>query len=83
MRITVRTGGLLSQYLPAGSARNQANLELEEGATPFDVMKRLGLPETRTYLVVLNGTLVPKAERERRPLAENDELSILPPLKGG
>ena len=83
MRITVRTGGLLSQYLPAGSGRNQANLELEEGATPFDVMRRLGLPETRTYLVVLNGTALPKAERTRRPLAENDELAILPPLKGG
>ncbi len=83
MRITVKTGGILGRYLPPGGARNQAHLDVEEGATPIDVMKRLGLPETRTYLVVLNGTLVPKAERERRPLAENDELSILPPLKGG
>ena len=38
-----------------------------KGATPFDVMTRLGLPETRNYLVVLNGTAIPKAERLSRP----------------
>ena len=83
MRITVRTGGLLGQYLPAGSERNQADLEVEDGTTPLDVMTRLGMPTERTYMVVLNGAAISKADRARRQLAEDDNLAILPPLKGG
>lgn len=83
MRITVRTSGLLRKYLPPGSNGNLAQLDVAEGATPSHVMQRLGFPEERRYLVVVNGTAVPKAERESRPLAENDELAILPPIKGG
>lgn len=83
MLINVRTGGVLGQYLPAGSEKNRANLDIEAGATPRDVMEKLGFPAERTYLVILNGTAIPKAERESRALAEDDELAILPPLKGG
>ncbi len=83
MRITVRTGGVLGQYLPAGGERNRASLEIEPDTTPRDVMEKLGFPAERTYLVILNGTAIPKAARESRALAEDDELAILPPLKGG
>ncbi len=83
MRITVRTGGVLGQYLPAGGEANRARLEIEPGQTAGDVMDKLGFPPERTYLVILNGTAIPKAERETRALAEDDELAILPPLKGG
>jgi thiamine biosynthesis protein ThiS len=83
MLINVRTGGVLGQYLPAGSEKNRASLEVEAGTTASDVMAQLGFPAERTYLVILNGTAIPKAERETRALAEDDELAILPPLKGG
>jgi len=83
MRITVRTGGVLGQYLPAGGEKNRAGLEIEPGQTARDVMETLGFPAERTYLVILNGIALPKAERESRALAEDDELAILPPLKGG
>lgn len=83
MRISLRTGGVLGQYLPPGSEKNRGTLEVEPGTTPRDVMEKLGFPAERTYLVILNGTAIPKAERESRALAEDDELAILPPLKGG
>jgi sulfur carrier protein ThiS len=83
MRITVRTAGVLGQYLPAGGEANRASLEVAPGATAHDVMADLGFPPERSYLVILNGTAIPKAERESRALAEDDELAILPPLKGG
>jgi sulfur carrier protein ThiS len=83
MRITVRTGGVLGQYLPPGGEANQASLEVAPGATAKDVMAELGFPAERTYLVILNGTALPKAERETRALADNDELAVLPPLTGG
>ncbi|MFQ6023035.1 MAG: MoaD/ThiS family protein [Acidiferrobacterales bacterium] len=83
MRIKVRTTGLLGKYLPPGSVKNLAELEVADGATPFDVIKQLGMPLDGNYLVALNGNVVPKSERDTRTLAENDKLSIMPPLKGG
>ena len=83
MRIKVRTAGNLGRYLPSGSAQNQAALEVAEGATPADVIAQLGMPADGSYLVVLNGKGVAKAERADRRLAENDDLAIMPPLRGG
>jgi sulfur carrier protein ThiS len=83
MKVRVKTGGLLGQYLPPGSARNSAEIDVGEDATPLDVMRHLGLPLEQIYLVSLNGTLVHKGERGRRRLADGDQLVIMPPLRGG
>ncbi|MEM7223688.1 MAG: MoaD/ThiS family protein [Pseudomonadota bacterium] len=83
MKISLKTSSSLAKYLPAGSVGNKAELEVEEGATPQGVMRQLGLPEGATYLVVLNGENVPKADQVARQLADNDALAIMPPLKGG
>ena len=83
MRISLKTSSSLGKYLPAGSAGNRAELELAEGATPADVIRQLGMPEGSSYLIVVNGTNVTKAERATRQLADNDDLAIMPPLKGG
>ena len=83
MKLAIRTGGLLGKYLPAGSARNSAELELPEGMTAAGVIARLGLPPEGSYLVIHNGTAVPKAARADCALGDGDELAIMPPLKGG
>ncbi len=83
MKIAVRTGGLLGKYLPEGSARNSAELEVPAGASARDVIERLGMPSDGGYLVIHNGVAVPKAARADCRLAEADELAIMPPLKGG
>ena len=83
MRINIKTAGLLGKYLPAGSERNKAELEVADGTTPIDVMRQLGMPLEASYLVSLNGSALPKAERETRALSADDTLAIMPPLKGG
>ena len=83
MHVTVRTAGLLGRYLPPGSAGNEARLEVDSGATPLDVMRRLELPEGERYLIMLNGQVVPAAQRPTVRLSDGDELGIFPPLKGG
>lgn len=83
MKITVKTAGNLGKYLPPGASGNLAELEVAEGATPLDVIRQLGMPPDGSYLVILNGTGVPKAERESRSLAADDTLAIMPPLRGG
>ena len=83
IKIQLKTGGLLGEYLPAGSARNTAEMEVDDDATPLDVMKQLGMPMEDNYMISLNGTVVTRKERSSQPLAENDRLVIMPPLNGG
>ncbi len=83
MRIRLRTSGIFSERLPTGSKDDTIMIDLPEGSVPKDAIERLGLPADQSCLVVLNGSSVPKAERATRQLSENDELAIMPPLKGG
>jgi thiamine biosynthesis protein ThiS len=83
MRISLKVAGTIGRYLPAGSSGNTAQLDMAEGATPLQVMERLGMPPEGGYLVILNNTVVPKAERAERKLSDGDRLAIVPPLKGG
>ena len=83
IRIEVRTTGLLSDYLPAGSEKNVARIEVADGATPADVVKQLGMPVEENYLVSLNGNLVPRSWRSTQTLSENDALAIMSPIKAG
>ena len=83
MKITVKTAGTLGKYLPAGSAGNLADVDVPDDATPATVMAQLGFPLENSYLVILNGATVPKAERPTRRLTAGDKLSVMPPLKGG
>jgi sulfur carrier protein ThiS len=83
MKIQFKTGGLFIEHLPAGSSGGTVELEVPDGATPTDVMRRLGMPLDENYLVSLNGEVVVTSERDTRVLAEDDRLAIMPPLKGG
>ena len=83
MRISFKTAGLLVKYLPNGAKDRTATLDVAPGATPLDVIKQLGMPADGSYLVIHNGSSVPKAERATLTLADDDNLAIMPPLKGG
>lgn len=83
MKIQFKTGGLFVEHLPAGSSGGTAELEVPDGATPIDVMRQLGMPLDENYLVSLNGEVVASSERDTRVLAEEDQLAVMPPLKGG
>lgn len=83
MRIEVKATGMLTRHLPPERRGNVADFDIEDDATPADVLRLMQLPTDGSYLIVLNGENVPKAERATRRLAENDKLAIMPPLRGG
>ena len=83
MKIHLKTGGLLSKYLPPGSAANRAEIDIPTGTTPVGVMERLGIPADGHYLVIVNGTTLPENERRGTVLEDGDQLAIMPPLRGG
>lgn len=83
MKVTVKLYALLGKYLPPGSANNEADIEVDNGATPGTVMARLSLPPEHCHLVLVNGVFVPPGERDTRELADGDALAIWPPVAGG
>ena len=70
---------MFAAYLPPGSREGVAALDLPEGATVADVMRRLGIPADLTRVVVVNG----EDAAPERPLAPGDEVAVFPPLAGG
>jgi len=82
MNVRLRVSGAYAKYLPGGGRDNRAEIEAEDGATPQAIMTTLGFPDG-AYLISVNGTAVPKAERATKRLEGGDELAILVPLRGG
>jgi molybdopterin converting factor small subunit len=75
IQVHVKLMGMLKEKTPAGGM-----LELADGATVAAVLERLQIPPESVQLVTLNGQLV---RDPNRPLAVDDELTILPPVGGG
>lgn len=83
MKVTVKLFAMLSAYLPPGSGRHEAELEVPDGATPASLIEQLALPPKMTHLVLVNGVYVPPGERARLKLSNGDALAIWPPVAGG
>ncbi len=75
MIVHVKLMGVLKPKTPPGD-----QLELEEGASIEDVLRRLDVPAESVQIFTVNGSL----ERDRgRVLIDGDALSVLPPAGGG
>lgn len=79
MRIEVRLFATLADYLPAAGRGEGAALELPDGATLGDVVRRLGIPDDVPRLMLVNGM---DAAPDHR-LESGDVVAIFPPLAGG
>jgi len=78
----VKVTGVLEDHLPPNSS-NPRELDVKTDATPMDVVRHLRIPAADRYLIAVNGDVVPQSEHALRTLGENDNISIMPPLKGG
>jgi sulfur carrier protein ThiS len=83
MRITVKLFATLSRYLPPGTERNVAEIDVPAGSTVADVIARLGLPEEEVHMTLLDGRFVAPEERQKTTLAPGQALAIWPPVAGG
>ncbi|MGI9407134.1 MAG: sulfur carrier protein ThiS [Hyphomicrobiaceae bacterium] len=81
MKIHVETTDELSSLLPGSG--EETTLELRDSASPHDALAALGISKDDKYLLVVNGAVVPRAERDELIMNDGDTLQILPPLKGG
>ena len=69
----------LADYAPPGARGGSARVELSEGATVRDLLRRLRIPDEAPRLLLVNGHDVEPAAR----LNPGDVVDILPPLVGG
>ena len=79
MRVEVRLFATLISFLPPGSRDGAAILDVPDGSTIRDVVRRLGIPADLERVTLLNGAdSAPEA-----PLRAGDVLTVFPPLAGG
>jgi sulfur carrier protein ThiS len=83
VNIQFKLFAMLKDYLPEGAKGNQITLEVDEGTTAADLIKRHNMPPHLTHLVLLNGHYIEPGKRATTLLNEGDVLAIWPPIAGG
>ena len=83
MKLRVKLYASLKPYLPEGTPKNEADIEISEGASVQSVLDDLNMPEGLYKLVLVNGIFIAPGERASRGFAENDALAVWPPVAGG
>jgi sulfur carrier protein ThiS len=83
MQISVTLFGGLRHFLPAGSSFNKCKISIDDGASLEALLQRVPIPADKPYLVILNDEKVlPEAYAETLVQAD-DDIVLLPPIKGG
>ena len=83
MQVTVKLFGALRQYLPTGSGFNDCVLTTAEKPMLDEVLGMLSIPERKAYLVIVNDKKLNRTAYDSTQIQENDEIVLLPPIKGG
>ena len=79
MEIEVHLFANLADYGPPGARGGAARVELPEGATVRDLLRRLRIPDEGPRLFLVNGRDVDSGAT----LRSGDVVDVLPPLVGG
>ena len=79
MKVEVHLFATLTGFLPDGATGDGVALDVPEGSTVADIVRALEIPDNFDCVKVVNGHDVPSDQ----PLADQDVLSLFPPLVGG
>jgi molybdopterin converting factor small subunit len=79
MKVQVELYATLSKFLPPGAEGRKVTVDLPEGASVGDLLKRLRIPDGMAALLLVNGTHQPP----ETVLKGGETLAMFPPLAGG
>src|SRR5680860_709703 len=79
MKVSAVCFGEMREFLPPDAEGNRATLELDDAARVLDLVHLLGAPERLIYVLLVNG----ERGRLEDPLADGDEVTLMPPYSGG
>jgi sulfur carrier protein ThiS len=83
MDISVTLFGGLRHFLPAGSSFNKCTLPLEDGERLDALLAKLPIPPEKAYIVIINDQKVAREDYADIAIQAEDEVVLLPPIKGG
>lgn len=83
MKLRIKLYASLTRYLPPGTPKNEADIEISDGATVQSVLDGFNMPEGLYKLVLVNGVFIVPGERATRLFIEGDVFAIWPPVAGG
>ena len=78
MHLNIRLIGRLTEFEPSDGAVTFAH-----GASIIEVLSELGIPYDQVGPVSLNDSIVSKERWGATALSEGDQLTVMPPIKGG
>ena len=82
MEINVKLGGALKQY--ASGKGGTHSIESDSPITVAEAIAKVGVEEEADDVVVIvNDEVVPPSERLQFTLKDQDQLTLIPQLKGG
>ncbi len=80
---TLKLYASLSEFLPAGAVKNEAEIEVGKADSIARIIERYELPERLVHLVVIDGVYIEPEDRSLRILSPGEVLAIWPPVAGG
>ncbi len=83
MDISVTLFGGLRHYLPAGSSFNKCNIDLDDGSSLEALLHKVPVPADKPYMVLVNDVKVANDQFGEITVQGDDEVVLLPPIKGG
>ncbi len=83
MKLTVHLFGALRLYLPTDSDFNSCELELLDNSTLTQLLKKLQIPGQSEFIILLNDQKISQDQFSNTVVDENDEVILLPSIKGG
>ena len=83
MEISVTLFGGLRHYLPAGSSFNKCKIAIDTGSSLDALLQKVPVPADKPYMVILNDEKVASDQYTEVTVQADDEIVLLPPIKGG
>ena len=83
MEISVTLFGGLRHFLPAGSSFNKSRIDVADGSSLQALLDKVPVPPDKPYMVIVNDEKVPSERFEEVTVRGDDEVVLLPPIKGG
>lgn len=77
MKVRVQLESYLDQYAPGDEPR--FSLEISDGATVGDLLRKLGVPGEQAAVLTLGDEAVDMTQQ----LKEGDRVTVIPPVAGG